>query len=103
MRHTLTAIITDKRGRVLSVGRNSYTKTHTMMAKHANRVGLAEKTFQHAECNAIVRCKDLSKAYKISVFRYNKKGEPVNAKPCIVCQSMIAESGIKVIEWTTEE
>lgn len=74
-----------------------------MQARHAKRVELPEKTFQHAECNAIVRCRDLSKAHKISVFRYNKQGKPVNAKPCPVCMSMIVETGIKEITWTTED
>lgn len=103
MKHVLKAIIYDKRGRVLSIGQNSYTKTHTIMAKHACKVGLPEKTFQHAECNAIVRCRDLDKAHKIAVFRYNKQGKPVNAKPCPVCMSLIRETGIKEITWTMEE
>lgn len=45
MKHTLTAVIYDRKGKVLSVGKNSYTKTHTMMARHANKVGLPEKLF----------------------------------------------------------
>ena len=35
----MTAIIYDRRGRVLSVGKNSYFKTHTLQAKHAAKVG----------------------------------------------------------------
>lgn len=103
MKHTLTAIVYDKRGRPLSIGQNSYTRTHPRQAAIAAKVGLPEKKFVHAEFVAITKCRDLKKAHKIVITRYNRAGEPVNAKPCIVCQSMIAESGIKVIEWTTEE
>lgn len=96
----ITAIIYDKRGRVLSVGKNSYTKSHTLMHTHANKVGLPHKIFLHAEASAIIKCKDLSKAHRISVFRFNNKGEPMLAKPCKVCQSLLDSTPIKVIEHT---
>lgn len=103
MKHSITAMITDKRGRVLSVGTNSYVKTHTLQAKHANKVGLPEKRFLHAEVSAIVKCKDLTKAHKIVVMRYTKDGKSANAKPCPICMSAIKASGIKFVEWTMEE
>lgn len=102
-KHALTAIITDKRGRVLSIGQNSYVKTHPLQAHYARRAGLEHKVFLHAEMSAIVKCRDLSKAHKISIFRYNKKGEPMNAKPCPICQDAIAKAGIFNIEFTGEE
>ena len=97
---TITAVIYDRRGHVLSIGQNSYVKTHPLQAKHANKVGLPEKTFLHAEVHAIVRCRDLSKAHKIVVTRFNRKGEAVNARPCPVCMSAIKAAGIRVIEHT---
>lgn len=99
-KQTITAVITDKRGRVISVGQNNYHRTHTMQAFHAKKVGVPEKIYIHAEVAAIVKCKDLSKAHKISVFRYNKQGLPMLAKPCIICMSCIEASGIKQIEFT---
>ena len=99
-KHHLKAIITDKRGRVLSVGENSFFKTHTLQFKHAKKMGMEYKPFLHAEISAIVKCRDLSKAYKISVFRFNKQGKPMNARPCVICMSAIKEAGISKIEWT---
>lgn len=96
----ITAIIYDRKGDVLSIGQNSYVKTHPLQAKHAEKVGLPCKQFLHAEVHAITRCKQLHKAYRISIFRYSKSGEPVNAKPCPVCMSAIAATNIKVIEHT---
>lgn len=96
----LTAIIYDRKGRVLSVGQNSYVKTHPLQAKHASRVGLVEKQFLHAEVHAIVRCKDLSKAHKIFISRWGKNGEPMFAKPCPVCESAIKAAGIEIVEHT---
>ena len=100
MKHTLTAIVYDKRGRPLSIGQNSYTRTHPRQAAIAAKVGLPEKKFMHAEFSAITKCRDLKKAHKIVIMRYNKQGEPVNAAPCPVCMELIRLSGIKEIEHT---
>lgn len=99
-KQTLTAVIYDKRGKVISVGQNSYLKTHPLQALHAKKTGHPEKKYLHAEIHAIVKCKNLSKAHKIFVSRWNKKGKPVMAKPCSVCMSAIQASGIKIIEHT---
>lgn len=96
-RFEITAIIYDKRGRVLSIGKNSYVKTHPLMKIHADRVGLPEKIFLHAEVHAIARCADLTKAHKIEVLRFDTNGKPKNAKPCPVCASAIQAAGIKHI------
>lgn len=99
-RQSLSAVIYDKRGRVISVGFNSYVKTHPVQAEHAKRVGLPEKQYLHAEIHAIVRCKDLSRAHKIFVSRWDKNGRPMFAKPCPVCMSAIEAAGIEVVEHT---
>lgn len=99
-KQNVTAIITDKRGRVLSIGKNSYTKSHTQMAIHGNAVGRPEKHFLHAEVAAIIRCRDLSKAYKIFISRILKDGEFGLAKPCPICERAIRLAGIKIVEHT---
>jgi deoxycytidylate deaminase len=99
-RFNIKAVITDKRGRVLSIGYNSYVKTHPFQAKHAEKVGLHLKTFLHAEIHAILKCRNLEKAHKISIYRFDRSGNPKIAKPCPVCQSAIEEAGIEVIEHT---
>lgn len=96
----ITAIIYDKKGKVLSIGKNSYVKTHPLQSFHANAVGLPHKTFLHAEIHAITRCRSLTKAHRIAVFRYDSQGRPANAKPCPVCLSAIRAAGIPIIEHT---
>lgn len=96
----ITAVIYDKRGMVLGVGKNSYVKTHTYMAKIAASVGLPEKQYLHAEMDAILRCKNTKKAHRIAVFRVMKDGTFGNAKPCPVCTKAISLAGIKIIEHT---
>ena len=96
----ISAVIYDKRGRVLSVGYNSYVKTHPMQAKFAKKCGLSDKQFLHAEIHAITRCVDLKNAHRIFVSRWNKNGDPLLAKPCPICTSAIKAAGIQIIEHT---
>jgi len=95
--HEITAIIKDKKGNILSIGKNSYTKTHPYQAKCADSVGLPEKIYLHAEIDAIIRCTDISKAYSIHTFRQGKSGKWLLAKPCPVCQQAINKTPIKKV------
>lgn len=99
-RFDITAVLYDKRGRVLSIGKNSYIKTHPYQAECARNVGLPEKQFLHAEIHAIVRCKQLHRAHRIVITRFDSSGLPKTAKPCPVCVSAIEAAGIKYVEHT---
>lgn len=70
------------------------------MADLANHVGLPDKIYLHAEVDAILKCRDLSRAHKIFVSRVTPGGKYALAKPCPVCEQAIKEAGIKEVEWT---
>lgn len=99
-RFSVTAVIYDKRGNVLSIGKNSYVKTHPMQAMYARRAGEPHKVYLHAEIHAITRCAELDKAHRISIFRYREDGSPAMARPCGICAGAIAATNIKIIEHT---
>ena len=99
-KYTITAIIYDKRGNVLSLGKNSYHKTHPLQAHYAAVAGEPYKIFLHAEIDAIIRCQDLSRAHRLVVFRYHEDGSPAKASPCNICAGAIAKTNIKFIEHT---
>lgn len=99
-RQNITAVIYDRRGRVLSIGQNSYIKTHPIQAKHAEKMGEPYKQFLHAEIHAIVRCSDIKRAHRIFVSRFDRDGNPTLAAPCPICMSAIRATGIKVVEHT---
>jgi cytidine deaminase len=94
--HNITAILFDKRGRPLSIGRNSYTKTHPLQAQAAEAAGEPYKVFLHAEIDAIVRCRDMNKAVKMVVMRYNKHGVPMNAAPCNICRRFLQQYSLQI-------
>ncbi len=99
-RQQITAFIYDRKGRVLSIGQNSYVKTHPLQAFWAQRTGHPERIYLHAEIAAIARCKDLDRAHRMLVTRFGRRGEPLLAKPCAVCASAITAAGIQRVEHT---
>lgn len=99
-RQVVTAIIYDKKGRPLSLGKNSYLKTHTYQAQLAKEVGMPEKQYIHAEVDAIIRLRNPEKAYRILVTRHGPDGTFMLAKPCPVCVRAIKLAGIRVVEHT---
>jgi tRNA(Arg) A34 adenosine deaminase TadA len=96
----IKATIYDKKGRVLSVGENSYMKTHPYQRELANKAGRPEAIYLHAEIAALVKLKDWSRAHRIKVERYDVHGNPVIAKPCPICQSALKRANIELIEHT---
>lgn len=100
----ITATIYDRKGRVLSIGKNSYVKTHPMQFKYSKLAGKEYSAygyaFIHAEIDAINRCKDIKKAYRILVTRVRKDGSYGMACPCKACAIAISHTPIKVVEHT---
>ena len=99
-RFNIVATVYDKRGRKLTEGTNSYTKSHPLQAKFAVQVGLDDKIYLHAEISALSKLKKGQKPHRIVVERYKETGEPGLAKPCKVCESAIESHGIALVEWT---
>jgi deoxycytidylate deaminase len=98
-RQKVTALIYDKKGRLLATGHNSYTKTHPKQAHFARLAGAERKTYLHAEIAAIIRAGPA--AYAIHVLRYRRDGSLALARPCEICMLAIRESGIKEISYST--
>lgn len=98
----LCTIITDKRGRVLSVGYNSYTDSCKMQRFYARVVGLDFCVFSHSEIDALNRLKDTDKPFRAYVARVNRKGLPLMAKPCKICSTALENFGVRVINYTEE-
>lgn len=99
-KQNITALVYDKKGRLLSVGRNSYVKTHPLQAKMANQVGEDHKIFLHAEVDALVKIKDWNLAHTMVITRFTKDGKPALAAPCRLCAHIIKKAGILHVEHT---
>jgi deoxycytidylate deaminase len=94
----ICAIITDKRGRILSTGENSYSKSHPLQAYYCELARQDNhKIYIHAELQALVNLKGNKKADKIYLARISKTKEPLPCTPCPICRLAIADAGIKNI------
>lgn len=103
--HRLTAIIYDKRKRILSVGQNSYVKTNTQMFLFGRKFGIVNRIYLHAEADAILKLNysERDRARTIFIARYSSfDNRPLLAKPCEICQEMIKKllPNIKNVIWT---
>lgn len=94
----ITALAFNKRGRLLSVGINSYTKTHPTMAKYAKLAGKPDAIYLHAEVAALLKARE--QVYRLVVLRYNKDGTEACAAPCKACQLALKDHGVTIIQHT---
>lgn len=95
----IVATVYDRKGRILSTGQNNYLKTHPTQKMHADKAGMSEKIYLHAEIDALIRVKH-GVPHSIRVERYGKSGQELNAEPCPVCRLAIVAAGIKEITFT---
>lgn len=97
-RQNITALAYDRKGNLLAVGKNSYTKTHPLQAKYGKLAGKPNAIYLHAEIAALVRAR--GNVHKLVVLRYGANGKPLLAKPCKACQLAIKDFGVKQVEHT---
>jgi len=98
-KHRVVAIVTNGKNKVLSVGYNSYTKTHPKQKELALLCNIHHKAYLHAEISALVKLKD-SGAKNIYVVRLWKDETFALAKPCRICELAIKEAGLEKIFYT---
>jgi deoxycytidylate deaminase len=79
--------------RLVSVGFNSYVRTHPVQSAFAGRT--SKRNYLHAEIDALLRSKGL--ATTLTVVRINKRGQLVPSRPCSICQAAINSYGIKEV------
>jgi len=96
----VVCIIVDKKYHIISIGTNSFTKSHTKQAYYASRIGNKVKIYLHAEIDSLIRCQ--GEPYAMYIARVKKDGSPALAKPCPICQGAIRDAGIKKVYYTKD-
>lgn len=94
-RFAITAMAYSKRGRLLSIGKNNYLKTHPLQAHFAQKVNKPHCIYLHAEIDALLKAKE--PVHELRIFRYNSFGIPVKAKPCVICNEAILHFGVQKV------
>lgn len=101
-RYVITASCFDKKGRLISVGNNSYNKSHRIQAMYAMKAGEPLKINLHGEIQALINAKGKD-VHTLLVQRFDSKGNPRLAKPCKVCELAIRDYGVKKVIYTTDQ
>jgi len=91
------------RNKVVATATNIETKTHPLQARFAERVGLHEKIFLHAEIAALVKCREECDTIVVARLGGHNHDELRMAKPCPVCALALKEAGIDKVHYTTNE
>lgn len=92
------------KNRILSVGQNSYSKSHPRQQQLAVRVGQPERIYLHAELSALLKAMRLRQQVQLlQIERYGVNGNMLLAKPCCICRLAIGEAGVKEVRYTSPE
>ena len=94
------AVLLNK-NKVVVTATNLETKSHPIQAKFAERVGLHQKIYLHAEISALVKCRE--ECDTIVVARVNPQNKLRMARPCPICELALHEAGITKIHYTTNQ
>jgi tRNA(Arg) A34 adenosine deaminase TadA len=94
------AVLLNK-NRVVTTATNLERKSHPLQAKFAERVGLKEKIFLHAEIAALVKCRE--ECDTIIVARVNNQNKLRNSRPCPICSLALKQAGVSKVYYSTNE
>lgn len=94
------AVLLNK-NRVVTTATNLERKSHPLQAKFAERVGLKEKIFLHAEIAALVKCRE--ECDTIIVARVNNQNKLRNSRPCPICSLALKQAGVSKVHYSTND
>lgn len=92
-----------RKNKVIVTATNLEKKTHPIQAFLAEKVGLDEKIYLHAEVNALIKSKE--KVDTIVVARIGGHGhdELRISKPCPICQMALEMNNVNRVIYSTNE
>jgi deoxycytidylate deaminase len=91
----------DHHNNIISIGENSYQKTHPMQSRLSLKAGDRNREYLHAEIASLV--KNRSKVESIMVVRMTCSGLVRMARPCNICNLALREAEIKYIYFSGDD
>lgn len=92
----VVSFVLDSKGRTLTEGWNSYTKSHPAQKAAALKFDDEFKCFIHSEVASLVKLKrsQLGRQDSIVIMRLGSTQNLLPSKPCRICESVIKQYGI---------
>jgi len=101
----LLATCFDSKGRVICSRPNSYLKSHPEQKRFSIMAGMSDqRCVLHAETAALLasrNSKGVSKVHSVLVQRFDSRGNPALAKPCLSCMLALKMFNVRVLRYTT--
>jgi tRNA(Arg) A34 adenosine deaminase TadA len=92
-----------RKNKVIVTATNLENKTHPLQAQFAQKVGLKEKIFLHAEINALIRAKEDADTIVVARIGGHSHNELRMSKPCPICQMALEMSQVRKIIYSTDD
>jgi tRNA(Arg) A34 adenosine deaminase TadA len=99
-RKKVGAVLMNK-NKVIATATNHDCKSHPLQAKWADRVGLSEKIYLHAEMSAMIKARDDSDKIVVVRLGGHSGHELRQSRPCPICESYLKHSGIEHVYYST--
>ena len=91
----------DHHNNIVSIGQNSYQKTHPMQGRLAAKCGNASREYLHAEIASLVKSRrDIE---TVMVVRMTCKGLIRMARPCNICALALREAKVRFVVYTDDD
>ncbi len=98
-RKKVGAVLYNKRREIASAVNND-DKSHPMQAKWAERVGLQEKIYLHAEMATLIKAREDGDTIVVVRLGGHDGKSLRNAKPCPICEPALRYAGIKHVYYS---
>jgi tRNA(Arg) A34 adenosine deaminase TadA len=92
-----------RRNKVIVTATNLEKKTHPIQAFLAEKVGLDEKIYLHAEVNALIKSKEKSDTIVVARIGGHGHDELRMSKPCPICQMALEMNNVNRVIYSTNE
>lgn len=103
-RYVIVASAFDRRGNLIASATNSYKDSNSLMRYYANKLGMSEKVFNHAEVACLAKTLKVRKeVYRMTVVRLDSFGNMKNCEPCVICKAAVKDFNVKEVYFSTEK
>jgi tRNA(Arg) A34 adenosine deaminase TadA len=92
-----------RKNKVITTATNLEKKTHPLQATLAEKVGMKEKIYLHAEINALIKSREDADTIVVARIGGHSHNELRNSKPCPICQMALEMNSVRKIIYSTDD
>ena len=102
-RKRVGAVLYNSKKRVIATATNNDFKSHPVQARWAERVGLKEKIFLHAEMSCLIQAREDADTIVVVRLGGHDGNSLRQARPCKICEPALRYAGIKHVYYSVTD